>query len=329
MKYTTLEDLNTLIDSLMNNEVAGFILEKSELDLLKEEDSEKFNNLKEIYKVEVKGSIKDLQDQTNINEDSFNIYISGIDTFGKINSSSRSDVNMVVSINPKTEKILITWIPRDYYVFINNSNYKDKLTHAGIYGIDSSIYAAEKLLNIDINYYVKVNFTSVIKVVDILGGITVYNEEAFTGYDVDDNFKPYYFKKGNITLKGKEALVFVRERHHVTGGDLGRGKNQVKVLEALMKKAMSKDIIKKYNSLLNSLNGAFVTNMSTGSMTSFIKKELVSPRDWQITSNTLTGIDASEYTYTYKKTKLYVMKPKEESVNTAKQMIQEVFKNNE
>lgn len=329
LKYTTLEDLNTLIDCLMNNEVAGIILEKSELDLLKEEDSEKFNNLKEIYKVEVKGSIKDLQDQTNINEDSFNIYISGIDTFGKINSSSRSDVNMVVSINPKTEKILITWIPRDYYVFINNSNYKDKLTHAGIYGIDSSIYAAEKLLNIDINYYVKVNFTSVIKVVDILGGITVYNEEAFTGYDVDDNFKPYYFKKGNITLKGKEALVFVRERHHVTGGDLGRGKNQVKVLEALMKKAMSKDIIKKYNSLLNSLNGAFVTNMSTGSMTSFIKKELVSPRDWQITSNTLTGIDASEYTYTYKKTKLYVMKPKEESVNTAKQMIQEVLKNNE
>lgn len=314
------EDLNSLVDALDDNIVEGIILEDSEMSLFEEENKDIYSSFKVIYEVEVKKTLEDLKSAININKEPFNIYISGIDTYGKINSSSRSDVNIVVSVNPNTEKILITWIPRDYYVDINKGDYKDKLTHAGIYGVDSSINAIEKLLDININYYVKVNFTSVIKVVDLLGGITINNEESFTTIDGT------YFEKGNITLDGEKTLTFVRERKNLAEGDLGRGKHQIQVLEALFNKAMSKDIIKKYNSLLKSLDGTFVTNMSQNEMFGFIKREISNRRDWQLESNTLLGTDSYEYTYSYKNNKLYVMLPNEESINDAKNKINEIMK---
>ena len=252
VKYEEYEDSNELVENLINKKIPAIILEDSELSIIEENNIEYFNKLKSIYKIEIKNSIKNLQDAVNINTEPFNVYVSGIDTYGKINAVSRSDVNMVLTVNPKTEKILITWIPRDYYVNINNNSMKDKLTHAGIYGVNSSIYALEHLLDIDINYYVKVNFTSVIKVVDALNGITVYNDETFT---TNDNIT---FRKGEVNLDGERALSFVRDRKHVTGGDIGRGKNQIKVLEAIMNKARSKEIITSYNKLLNSFGSPLV-----------------------------------------------------------------------
>ena len=319
VNYEEYEDLNGLVDSLIENEVDSIILEDSEMSLIEEQNKEHYDLFKTIYEVEIKNNIEDLKSAININKEPFNIYISGIDTFGSINASSRSDVNMVVTVNPKSEKLHITWVPRDYYVNINDSIYKDKLTHAGIYGIDSSIYALENLLDIDINYYVKVNFTSVIEVVDLLGGIEVYNDESFTSQD------GFYYKKGNIKLNGEKTLSFVRERKNVTGGDLGRGKNQIKVLEALIEKATSPSIIVKYNSLLKSLDGAFITNMNQNTMISFIREEISNTRNWNMTSNTLVGTDSLEYTYSYRNTALYVMKPNDESVNAAKNKIQEVM----
>ena len=320
LDYTVYDDVATLVNAINNNKVDSIILEDSELDLLKEDDLASYENLKILDSVEIKTDIKDLQEAVNINNEPFNIYISGIDTYGKINSSSRSDVNILVTVNPKDSKILITWIPRDYYVFINSGSYKDKLTHAGMYGIDSSIYAVEKLLNVDINYYVKVNFSSVIKIVDVLGGITVYNDETFT---TNENIT---FKKGEVNLNGERALSFVRDRKHVTGGDLGRGKNQIKVLMALIEKAQNKDTISKYNDILKSLNGAFVTNMNKTTMLAFIRKELQSPRNWTMESITLTGTDSYEYTYTYKNTQLYVMLPDEEVINDTKNKIKSILK---
>lgn len=314
-EFEKYEDVNSLIEALYNDEVDAIILENSEIELLKEHNQSLYEKIESIYKIEIKNDIKDLKAAVNINKEPFNIYLSGIDTFGKINSSSRSDVNMILTVNPKSEKILITWIPRDYYVSINSSKYKDKLTHAGIYGIDSSIYGVEKLLNIDINYYVKVNFTSLIDIVDLFNGITINNEKAF--YSTGG----VYFKEGNINLNGEKTLTFVRERKNIAEGDVGRGKNQIKVIKALMNKAMSPSIIKNYNNLLNSLDGAFVTNMNHATMLGFIRKEIQSPRDWKIESNILSGTDSYEYTYTYKNTELYVMKPNEDSVNDAQDKI--------
>lgn len=320
LNYEEYEDLNELVNSLVEKEVDSILLEDSEMSLIEEQNKSHYDLFKTIYEVEIRNNIEDLKSAININKEPFNIYISGIDTFGSINSSSRSDVNMVVTVNPESEKLHITWIPRDYYVKINDSSYKDKLTHAGIYGIDSSVYALENLLDININYYVKVNFTSVIEVVDLLGGVTVYNDESFTSQD------GFYYKKGNIKLNGEKALSFVRERKNVTGGDLGRGKNQIKVLEALINKAMSPSIIVKYNSLLKSLDGAFITNMNQNTMISFIREEMSNTRNWNMTSNTLVGTDSLEYTYSYRNTELYVMKPDSESVDDAINKIKEIMK---
>jgi len=318
INYEMYDDTNSLVNGLTEEKIEGIILENSEIELLKEQDNDKYEELKIIKEIEIKNDIKDLKNAVNINREPFNVYISGIDTFGKINSSSRSDVNIILTVNPKTEKVLITWLPRDYYVNINDTNYKDKLTHAGIYGINSSVYAIEHLLDIDINYYVKVNFTSLIEIVDILGGITVYNDSEFVSSLGNT------FKSGNITLNGKETLEFVRERKQLSTGDLGRGQNQIKVLEALMNKAMSPSIIKSYNSILNSLDGAFITNIKHNTMLGFIKKELSNPRDWIIESNILSGTNSLEYTYTYKSTELYVMIPDSDSINKAKNKIDNI-----
>ncbi len=318
-EYKDFDDTFALVNNLMEEEVSGIILEDSELSLVKENNEEEYNNLKNIYQIAIKDDIENIEEAININKEPFNVYISGIDTFGKINQTSRSDVNILVTVNPKTEKVLITWIPRDYYVHINNSSEKDKLTHAGLYGIDTSIYAIEKLLDTKINYYLRVNFTSVIKAVDVLGGVTVYNDETFIS---EDKFK---YPKGEITLDGERALSFVRERHHVTGGDLGRGKNQIKVLEAFINKARSKEIIVKYNELLKTLDGSFMTNATKSEMLGFVKKEIQSPRNWQIESNILTGEDAYDYTYSYKTSKLYVMLPDEDKVNEAIDKIDNVL----
>lgn len=318
LNYINKDDVSEMIYSLINNEVDAVLVEKSELDLIKD-DEESYSKLKVIYRVTIKDDIKDILNKVDINKDSFNIYVTGMDTYGKISQTSRSDVNIVITVNPKTEKILITWVPRDYYVKINNSSYKDKLTHAGIYGIDTSIYALENLLDTEINYYFKVNFTSVVKIIDLLEGIEVYNDETFT---TNDNFT---FNKGMVKLNGEEALSFVRDRKHVTGGDLGRGKNQVKVLEAVIKKASSPKIITKYTSLLNSLDGAFLTNMPLNTMKSFIRKEISKRRDWNFESNTLNGTDGSEFTYSYKNQKLYVMIPYEDSVSDAQNKIKEIL----
>ncbi len=318
VEYNDINNKEDLIDNLINNINDAIILEDSELSLIEENNKEIYEKIKSIKKIEIKKDISNLKDEIDINKESFNIFISGIDTYGSINAVSRSDVNILMTVNPNDEKILITWIPRDYYVDINKS-LKDKLTHAGMYGIDTSIYAIENLLNVNINYYIKVNFSSVIKVIDILKGIEVYNDETFT---TNENIT---FEKGNITLNGEQALSFVRDRKHVTGGDLGRGKNQVKILKAVLNKALSKELLKNYNNLLKALDGTFVTNIDQSTIFSFVKRELLKKRNWQIESNILTGTDGREYTYSVSNKTLYVMLPDEQALNQTKEKIKEVL----
>lgn len=318
VKYEEYDSKEELINNLLTSKIDSIILEDNELSLLKENDNDLYNKLKSIDNIKIKNDISNIKDAIDINKDSFNIYISGIDTYGNINEVSRSDVNILVTVNPKSEKILITWIPRDYFVDINKG-VNDKLTHAGMYGIDTSIEAIERLLDVNINYYLKVNFTSVIKVVDLLKGIEVYNDETFT---TNENIT---FKKGNITLNGEEALSFVRDRKHVTGGDIGRGRNQIKVLEALINKVLSKDLLKNYNKLLKSLDGSFITNIDQSTIFSFIKRELIKRRNWQIESVILNGTDGREYTYSVPSQTLYVMMPDENMVNSTKEDIRKVL----
>ena len=226
---------------------------------------------------------------------------------------------MIMTINPKTKQILMTNIPRDYYVQLHDTTgYKDKLTHAGIYGVDTSIKTLEDLLGIKIDYFFKVNFSSLQNIVNALDGVDVYSEYNFQSWN------GYNFTKGYNHVDGKAALAFARERHTFTDGDNQRGKNQQALIEAIFRKCTSSSIITKYNSLLNSLKDSMITDMPMKSITSLAKMQLRDDASWSITSNSVKGTGSSEYTYTYPYQYLYVTLQDEESIKEAKDKIAKV-----
>lgn len=314
-----LVDINELVDSLINGEVDAIILEDAQISMLKEDNNNLFDKFKilEIFNIETE--IKNEKENIDVINDSYNILITGVDTYGNITKVSRSDVNMVISVNPNNNKILITSIPRDYYVYLSNFSSYDKLTHTGIYGIETSIKAVEDLLDIDINYYIKVNFTTLIDIVDLLGGIEVDSKYEFTSID------GYHYNKGINYLNGEEALSFARERKAFSEGDRIRIENQQLVLKAIINKLLSSKIITNYNNLLNSLNNKFLTNMTDDELTKLIKWQIDGMYNWDILNISLNGTDSYQYTYSYQKQLLYVMMPDEESVNTAKEKINSVM----
>lgn len=312
------EDVDSLITSLINEKVDAIVIDDARLDILKEENNEEYNLLKKIDSLSVDVKSEKIGKEVDVTNSSFNIYVSGIDTYGSINKVSRSDVNILITVNPVTKEILLTNIPRDYYVKLHKNGEYDKLTHAGIYGIDESINTLEDLFDTKINYYVKVNFTSLVDIVDALDGITVNSPYSFVSQD------GYSYKKGDNILDGKKALSFARERKSFKEGDRTRGENQQRVLTALINKAMSPKIITNYTNLLTSLKGKFVTNISDEDITKLIKMQLKNNSSWTIKSISVNGTDAMDYVYSYNKTKLYVMKPDYETVNNAKEQIKKV-----
>ena len=215
----------------------------------------------------------------------FNLYISGIDTYGDISTVSRSDVNIVVTVNPLTKHILLTTIPRDSYVKIagGGNNQYDKLTHAGIYGINASMDTVSTLLETPIHTYVRINFTSFIKTIDQIGGIDVVNPVAFT----TDGGQT--FKQGTLHLNGKDALTFSRERHNLSGGDNDRGVNQERVFSAVFQKLSSQDLLKNYLVVLQTLNTSVQTNIAGDSLKKLVSQMLNDGSSWTIDQTAITG----------------------------------------
>lgn len=321
--YKNLEELGY---ALLSGEIDSILIDDSYKSILENQDDNSarllnFKSLtKTIYKFSIKVTQNSIVKDVEVTKKPFIIYISGIDTYGDISTVSCSDVNMLLVVNPTTNQILMVSIPRDYYVQLHGTTgYKDKLTHAGTYGIEMSVQTIEDLLDVDINYYVKVNFTSLVNIVDALGGVDVYSEYTFT------SIEGYHYTAGYNSVSGIEALWFARERKAFIDGDRQRGKDQQALIEAIFRKATSKSVITKYNRLLNSVNGSFSTNMSYARITSLIKNQLANNASWTLTSTSLDGTDSSNYTYTYSNQLLYVMEPVEDSVNNAKDMINQVI----
>lgn len=319
VSYYKSNNYSQLVDKLFDKSLKVILLEDSAIDILSEENEDFKDKIDIIYEYSVDIKQKSIKDKVNITKEPFNIYISGIDTYGSVNSVSRSDVNIVMTVNPDEGKIYLTWIPRDYYVKLYNVNEYDKLTHAGIYGVETSVKTIEDLLGIDINYYMKLNFSSLVKTVDTFDGITVDSKYSFTSQD------GYKYTRGKNNLDGKRALSFVRERKNLPNGDKSRGENQLAVLGAIIDKASSKSIITKYNSFLKNLKQSFVTNLSNKEMTDFIKMQIDKDIKWEIENITLDGYDGYEYTYSYSKNKLYVMLPDEEKLSEATKIINDNF----
>ena len=318
--FITTDNITTLKNDFLEKEYEGMLIENSMLAMINESDANFQEQYKVIYDFSIDVETENIAHEVDITKDAFNIFISGIDTYGSVSSVSRSDVNMIITVNPNTHKILITSIPRDYYVTLAGKNAKDKLTHAGIYGIETSVATLENLLDIKINYYVKVNFTSLIDIVNALGGVNVYSKYSFTSQD------GYYYNAGYNNVDGKKALSFVRERKSFSEGDRTRVENQAAMIEALINKAINPSIITKYTSLLNALDDSFITNLDFDDITNFIKMQIADMPKWEVENISLDGKDGYDYTYSYGGTKLYVMIPDNETVINASNRINTILK---
>lgn len=315
------KDLLKMAQDLLDGKSYAILVSKSQYNIISEEKEDFEPNTKIIYTLKHKlAEMKRVANNiSTIEKGNFNIYISGIDTSGVISNVARSDANIVVTVNTNTKKILLTSIPRDYYVTLHSKGAKDKLTHAGVYGIKETVTTVEDLLDIDINYYVRVNFSTLIKVIDILGGVNVYSEYAFSTVG-------YSFKKGNNYLNGTKALAFSRERYSFASGDRQRIKNQQAVIQAIMDKVLtSNTILTKYTSLLKGLSNSFQTNISNDEISYLVKGQLSNMSKWTIDTTNLDGSGASMNTYTYGNQKLYVMIPDINTVSNAKTMINNVL----
>lgn len=273
-----------------------------------------------IYTVNVQLQGGDIAKSVDVTGETFNIYISGIDTYGDISKVSRSDVNMIVTVNPSTKKILLTSIPRDMYVTLHSYGAKDKLTHSGNFGIEETVATVEDWLGIDINYYVRVNFTTLKDVVDAIGGIEVDSAQSFT----TANGK-YSFVAGSNYLDGDAALSFARERYAFASGDNERVKNQQRVLKGIINKiSTDKSILLKYPQLLGTVKNQIQTNMTDDEISSLIKMQLGDMASWEIESVSVTGSGTMSTTYSMGNQLVYVMIPGESSVEYAKQAIREM-----
>ena len=313
------EGYDESLNKLKDEDVESVLIIQNNYDMIIENSYDMLENTKIIYEFSIREKANNLAKKVNVTKEPFNIYISGIDSYGNITDKNKSDVNIVASVNPKTHKVLLINIPRDYYVNLGGINQMDKLTHAGAYGVKTSVKTIEELLDIELNYYVKVNYNALINLVNALGGVDVYSEYDFSSYEYH-----HKFKKGYNTVDGKLALDFVRTRKAFLDGDRVRGENQQRMIEAIAKKACTPAILIKYDSILKSLDGTFITNMPTEDVTSLIKMQLDKMPEWSIEKLSLNGSDAYEYTYSAKSQELYVMIPNEETVDAAKDALERI-----
>ncbi|MDB8773669.1 LCP family protein [Ruminococcus sp. 1001136sp1] len=321
--------LTELADGILNGEVNAMLLNSGYLSVYEDMDgyTDFSTKIKEVGTVDVESTIQSAEESTPIEPITtanggkvYTIYLSGIDTRGEMTAKSRSDVNIIATVNTDTHEILLVSTPRDYFVPLSISGgAPDKLTHAGIYGIDVCMDTLGMLYDIDINYYFRINFGGFVKVIDALGGITVNSD-----YDFDSkNILGYHFNKGENYLNGEQALIFARERYAFQEGDRQRGKNQMEVIRGVVKKALSPEILTSYSSILSSLDGCFGTNITYEEIAQILQQQLTNGGDWTIVSYSVNGTGATEKPYSMSQ-KAYVMVPDYNTVDKAKSLMEKV-----
>ena len=309
-------------DNLKSGKSKAMVLSGSYASLLESVDSNFASNLKTIYTYKIKK--KNNNSANQVDSKVFNIYISGIDTYGSISTVSRSDVNIIMTVNMNTHKILLTTTPRDAYVKIpgGGANQYDKLTHAGIYGVETSEQTLEDLYGTKIDYYARINFTSFLKLIDQLGGVTVHNDQAFTSLH-----GKFDFPVGDIQMNSEQALGFVRERYSLDGGDNDRGKNQEKVISAIVNKLASLKSVSNFTSIVNNLQDSVQTNISLDTINALANTQLDSGSKFTVTSQAVTGTGSTGQltSYAMPNSSLYMMKLDNSSVASASQAIKNLM----
>ncbi len=325
------DSLVQLVDGLYNGECRSILLNSAYLDVIAEiegyEDIEE--RIREISGLEVEEAVAEPITQeetestvTSKSDSAFTLYISGSDSRNGLKARSRSDVNILATVNTETHQILLVSTPRDYYVPLSISNgVKDKLTHAGIYGVSVSMDTLAMLYDVDVDYYFRVSFEGFEDIVDALGGVSVYSEYSFTT-------GTYTFVDGYNYVYGEQALIFVRERYAFTSGDRQRGRNQMALIQAIIKKALSPTILVNYSSILSAVEDNFETSLSYDLIATLVSDQLNSGADWEVITYSVDGSNGSAVPYSMSTT-AYVMIPDEETVATAKELMQAVLNGEE
>lgn len=322
--------LTDLADGLLRGKVGAIILNTAYLDILDEMNGYNgFSTLiREITTKHVETVIERTEPQqtvqsnknSNSNDLIFTLYISGIDTRGAMTAKSRSDVNIIATVNTKTRQILLVSTPRDYFVPLSISNgAPDKLTHAGIYGINVCMDTLSMLYDTDINYYFRLNFGGFVNIIDALGGITINSDYDFNSQNVTG----YHYNQGENFVNGEQALAFARERYAFSEGDRQRGRNQLAVIEGVINKALSPELLKNYTSVLNGMEGSFETNVPYDMIASLVREQLDKGGSWNVVSYSVDGTGDTQKPYSMSQ-KAYVMIPDQSTVEKAKSLMEMV-----
>lgn len=320
IKTASYANTNAQAKALLEGKNETMILNEAYRSLLDDKYPSFGEDTKVIYTYKIPKKVKSITKKVDVSKEAYNIYISGIDTYGPISTKSRSDVNMIATINPNTHTILLTSIPRDYYIPQTcQGGQRDKLTHTGIFGINCTVESMSNFAGIALNYYVRVNFSSLESIVNAIGGINIYNQMTFRS-GVDGTLIP----GGNIHVNGSMALKFARERHAYADGDRQRGRNQMIVLEGIIKKAISPAIITGYSRIMETVGNNFQTNMAQKEMTSILKKQLDEGSKWQFEQQSVTGKGETAWTPA-NGFNAYVMVPDTTSMQVAISNIQAVM----
>lgn len=327
-KYKDYETFVEATEALTKKKVDAICINNVYIESVAEiEGYENFpSQVKVIYtkeiKVESKSKKETIKKRKAIDEEGkFIVYLSGIDSYGSVNVKSRSDVNILAVVNTKTGKIQLINTPRDYFVKLPNSGgTKDKLTHAGIYGVKNSMGALEELYDVGINYYFRINFSGFEDVIDELGGIDVYSDVSFT------SFEGYSFSKGNNHMSGKKALSYARTRKAFAKGDVQRGNNQMAVIKGMINKMTSTYFLKNYDRIVDNVSDCFQTDIPSDVLYGLVKEQLASNPDWKVESYSVAGTGSKSTTFSMPGLKSYVMIPNESDVKNAKNKIKDTLK---
>lgn len=334
VKTVGYDSLTVLVDALYDEDVKAIVLNEGYISVLNSnEEYAKFSEqTRIIYEYAIEREIENPMPVDIDLSKPFVVYCSGIDARNSdINVTSLSDVNILAVVNPKTHQILLINTPRDYYLPLTFNGEFDKLTHAGLYGINESMGVLGNLYGVEIPYYVRVNFNGLVDIVDAIGGIDVMSDYEFTtntmeipttdgsGFYQDS----YSFSEGMNHLDGRAALAFSRERYSFSEGDIQRGKNQMAVIKAIISKATSSAALSNYQNVLNAVSNSFITNMSYDDIAALVKLQQKNMTGWNVVSYSVYGSGGMDYTYSGGNA--YVMYPDYDLVNNAKEMIQTVF----
>ena len=324
---TEYESGEEMLQDLLNDKTDAIIMNEGFRDSFNLIDKKFESDTKVIYTLDKQKTIENLK-SASVTKESFIVYISGIDTTGPITTTSRSDVNMLMAVNPVKKKIGLVFIPRDYYVPLQchdgvcETGAMDKLTHAGLYGVEVSQATIENILGVDINYNIRINFDTLTTMVDALGGIDINSDQ-----DVDLlHGAGCNIKQGENHVNGACALGFARERYAYNAGDRHRGENQQEVIRAMINKMTTTNIIKNYESILNAVQGMFQTNMKTDEIAALIQMQINDLAKWDVQSTLVDGTGDMVPTYSYGSTPLYVMRPDKDTISSAKSFVDGIIK---